>query len=106
MRALALLCCTLLTACGPKPVKPNLPPPTPGAIHTITTEVRYVPIDPALTTPCPVEPAAALSDAPRVARERRAALEACNAQLAAVRAIQGTPVKPRNSPRNPNGKRQ
>ena len=63
-------------------------------VHTTTERQVFVPIDKVLTLPCPVAPSGALSDAPAVAAARKAALETCNAKLAAIAAIQGTPVTP------------
>lgn len=54
---------------------------------------RYVPIPASLTTPCPIAEPKALTvgQAVSVARERKRALEVCNAQLDQIRAQQGTP---------------
>jgi hypothetical protein len=54
--------------------------------------VRYVPIRPELTRPCPVEQPrnASPMEAVRVAKERAKALEDCNRDKAQIRAEQGT----------------
>lgn len=54
----------------------------------------YVRIDPALTEQCPVAKPRndTVGELLRVARERRKALEVCNARMAKIRAIEGTPL--------------
>lgn len=91
MRALLALLLFVLAGCATKgsPVG-ALAVPT----HTLTERRVFVPIDAVLTQPCPVYPSGALSDAPIVAAQRRAALETCNAKLAAIAAVQGTPTIP------------
>lgn len=71
--------------------RPDMPGPTLPE-HTVTVEVRNVPINKALTARCPIEPAGKPSDAPYVAAKRKEALEKCNGQLEAIEQIQGTPT--------------
>ena len=56
---------------------------------------RYVPIPAALTVPCPIAEPKALTvgEAVGIARERKRALQVCNAQLDQIRALQGTESK-------------
>ena len=80
--ALALLC----AACGAKPV----------VIREPVTVWRwvYVRIDPSLTVPCPIAKPRdrSVRESLRVNRERRKALEECNARLSKIGAIEGTEV--------------
>lgn len=93
MRAYQLLILSPLLMAASCERKPDIDLPVGGPpVHTVTEVVRYVPIDKALTKPCPVEPSGALSDAPLVAAKRKASLESCNAQLESIEAVQGTPV--------------
>lgn len=87
MRLLILALVLVLTGC-PDQVRPD-PPPT---IVEVERKV-YVPIPEEYTRPCPIAKGP-LSEMPRVARERRTALEGCNADKAAIQKIQGTPVPP------------
>lgn len=76
-----------LSGClGTKPVVVKEP--------VIVDRMVHVAIDPALTVPCPVaEPRNRTGgEALRVARARKAALEDCNARMAAIRSVQGTEV--------------
>lgn len=71
--------------------RPDPPPLQPGAVHTVTETVRYVPIDAALTRPCApdlvvVTPAQVFDV---LAAERRAKAE-CSARLVEIGRIQGT----------------
>jgi len=78
----------LLTACAQQPTLP----PAPAIVRVPQT--TYVPITASLTAPCAIAeppPHPTVGDALRVARERKAALEACNADKAQIRAVQGTP---------------
>lgn len=74
----------LLCACVPKSVVIREP-------VTVTRYV-YVRVDPSLTVACPIAMPrnASVRESLRVNRERRAQLEACNARLAKIRAIEGT----------------
>ena len=62
----------------------------PGKIIEVPVKV-YVPIPDNLTAPCPIAEGK-VGEVLEVARKRRASLEACNAQLKAIRKIQGQPV--------------
>lgn len=59
----------------------------PKAETVVLPVTKFVPIDAALLVPCPIAtgPLSAVLD---VARERKTALERCNAQLDAIRALQ------------------
>lgn len=84
-RALWLLIPALAVAgCATTPLHPQLP-------RTVTVEVvKYVPLDPKLLQPCPIAEPQNLSvaEAVRVARARKAALEDCNDDKAAIRTAQ------------------
>lgn len=85
-RLLTLASVALLGACAT-----TAPTPAPR-VEVIEAPVRvYVPIDKALTRRCPIA-SGPLSEIPRVSRERRRALEECNAQLEAIEKLRGTPV--------------
>lgn len=74
----------------------NTRPVLPGAgipVHTVTVRQVYVSIPAKLTEHCPIAEGP-LADAPLVARQRRGAINGCNAQLDEIAAIQGTPVDP------------
>ena len=73
--------------------KDDLPPVDGPPEHTVTTTVHYVTVNRELTRRCPIAAAGTPSEAPRVAAERRASLEKCNAQLEAIEKIQGTKVE-------------
>lgn len=60
----------------------------PGKIIEVPVKV-YVPIPDNLTAPCPIAEGK-VADVLEVARKRRASLEACNAQLKAIRSVQGS----------------
>lgn len=90
MRLLALLLLPVLAGCAGREVAADVP----AAEHTVTERRVFVPIDAALTGPCPIAPSTALSDAPAVAAARKASLEVCNAKLAAIATVQGTSVNP------------
>lgn len=62
----------------------------PGKIIEVPVKV-YVPIPDSLTEPNPIAEGK-VSDVLEVARKRRASQEACNADKAAIRKIQGQPV--------------
>lgn len=81
--ALALLA----TACGP--VR-EAPPRTVERIVEVPVKV-YVPIDPKYTRR-PAIPEGPLREIPRVARERKKALEICYGNLETIEKLQGTPV--------------
>ncbi len=74
--ALGLL---ILAGCGP--VKPDV-------VEVPVT--KFVPIDSALLVPCAIA-TGPLSEVIQVARDRKAALEVCNAQLEAIRELQPQP---------------
>jgi len=69
------------TGCKPKVVKP------PAVVRVPV--IQYVPVPAELTAPVPIaEPLSrTVGEAVRVARERKAALEQCNAQLGAIAEI-------------------
>lgn len=90
MRLLALLLLPVLAGCAGREVAADVP----AAEHTVTERRVFVPIPKDLTKQHPVEPSAALSDAPRVAAARKQELLACNADKLAIEAIQGTSVTP------------
>lgn len=77
-----------LTGC-PGNVRPTKP-----QIVEIPGPTLYVPIDARLTQDCPIEEPKEASpvEAVRVAKARRDALEQCNRDKAAIRAVQGTKV--------------
>lgn len=79
--------CLLLAGCATPMERRVLVPET----VTVTVD-RYVPIPDRLTAPCPIAEPKALTvgEAVAIARERRRALEVCNAQLRAIHAVQGT----------------
>lgn len=83
-------CSMLLSGCA----TPGGAADIPVAEHTVTERRVYVPIDAALTRLHPIEDSGPLSDAPRVAAERKKELLACNADKLAIQAIQGTPANP------------
>jgi len=86
----------LLAACQTAPVQPPLP-------RTVYVPVdRYVPLDASLLQPCPIEePRSRLvSEAVRVANARKLALEACNADKAAIRAAQPAATSSISQPRH------
>lgn len=62
----------------------------PGKVIEVPVKV-YVPIPDNLTAPCPIA-SGRLSEVLVVARKNVASLEACNADKAAIRKIQGQPV--------------
>lgn len=62
----------------------------PGQIIEVPVKV-YVPIPDNLTAPCSIAEGK-VAEVLEVARKRRASLEACNAEKAAIRKIQGKPV--------------
>lgn len=88
---LILPACLLLVACT-GPTKPDLPEAT-LAEHTVTERVVTVRVDPALTAPFAVPEARSLSECPVVARERQQVIEACNARLQEIDAIEGTDAR-------------
>lgn len=61
----------------------------------------YVRVDASLTVPCPIAMPRndSVGELLRVARERRASLEACNARIKAIRDIEGTPIDPQDQAR-------
>lgn len=86
MRIAAMLAiAAMLTACqSNKPLVVKQP----GKIIEVPVKV-YVPIPDNLTAPCPIAEGK-VADVLEVARKRRASLEACNAQLKAIRSVQGS----------------
>lgn len=84
----AALAAILLSACGTTPTK--APPPAPELVEVVRKV--YVPIDPELTRPCVWRPSAPLEEIPSVARERKKCLQFYEANLEAIRRIQGGPV--------------
>lgn len=74
--ALGLL---ILAGCGP--TKPQI-------VEVPVTQ--FVPIDSALLVPCAIA-TGTLAEVIEVARDRKAALETCNAQLDAIRELQPQP---------------
>ena len=89
MRPLIVAAVLTLAACTPPQAQRPDPPPK---IVEVPVKV-YVPVPDDLTEPCPIAKGK-LSEIPKVARARRASLESCNADKAAIRKIQGTPVPP------------
>lgn len=85
---LALLAGFLTTGATCQRRDDPIPPPLE---HTVTVERIYVPIPAELTRPCPAA-SGPLREVIRVARQRRASAEDCNARMTEIRAIQGTPV--------------
>lgn len=83
MRRVAGLLTVLLAGCASTP-----PEPVPPQVVRVPVTV-YAAVPPELTARVPVEMPAAntVAEAVRVARARRAALEQCNAQLDAIRAL-------------------
>lgn len=65
--------------------------PQPVTVPDVVTVpvTQYVPVPDALTKPCPIaEPKSmTVAEAVRVARERKASLQACNAQLRAIKTL-------------------
>lgn len=87
MRPLIIAAVLILAGCkASQPTRPD-PPPT---IVQVPVKV-YVPVPDDLTEPCPIAKGT-LAEIPKVARARRQSLESCNADKAAIRKIQGTPV--------------
>jgi len=83
----AIVCsAVMLAGCATRPVTIREP------IEVI--RYVYVPIDASLTAACPIAMPRndGGSELLRVARERRKALEQCNADKRAIRGVQGTPV--------------
>lgn len=82
IRAGLLIAAVMLTGCAQQPIK------APEVVRVaVPVPVR---VAPELTQPCPIAKPASntVAEAVRVARARRAALEACNAQLDAIRKTQ------------------
>ena len=71
----------LLILAGCSPTKPDV-------IEVPVT--KFVPLDAALLVPCAIA-TGTLAQVIEVARDRRASLEACNAQLDAIRELQPQP---------------
>lgn len=71
----------LLILAGCSPVKPDV-------VEVPVT--KFVPLDSALLVPCAIA-TGTLAQVIEVARDRRASLEACNAQLDAIRELQPQP---------------
>ena len=89
---LAGLAPVVLAACGPT----KCPPPVQVQVPVEVTRTVYVPIDAGLTEPHAIAKPRNDSggECLRVARDRKAELQACNADKAAIRSVQGTEVKP------------
>lgn len=84
MRALLLIAvCLLLAACCPKPQTIRVPGPVEYRDRLVVQ-----PIAPDLLREHPIA-TGDVAECPRVARQRRAELEACNADKQAIRAGQG-----------------
>lgn len=91
-RSVRLLIVGLLAGCATNP-DARLPAAE-GAVRPVVQVVEryiYVPIDSVLTGPETIAEGP-LSMCPQVAAQRRAALERCNAKLAAIAGQQGTAV--------------
>lgn len=91
-RLVRLLIFSLLAGCATSPG--TRLPAAEGAVRPVVQVVEryvYVPIDSVLTGPEFIAEGP-LSMCPQVAAERRAALERCNAKLAAIAGQQGTAV--------------
>ncbi len=86
VRYIVLLIACALCGCAAQTTHPAAP-----TVLRVPERV-YVPIPAALTATCPIaEPSApTVGEAIRVARERRAALESCNADKRQIRALQGS----------------
>ena len=95
IRLLTIAAALLLAACRSTPDRqPDLPPPCPLTPVAQVVERRvYVPLPAEDTAPEPVAEGP-LRECPRVAAERKAALERANAKLRKAAAKQGTEVKP------------
>jgi hypothetical protein len=85
---IAAVAAALLSACGSAPMK--RPPPAPALVEVVVKV--FVPIDPELTRPCVWRPSAPLEEIPSVARERKKCLQFYEANLDAIRRVQGGPV--------------
>lgn len=90
---LLILAAALLLAACESTGDTRRPPAESATAPVAVPVVRqvFVPIDAALTAPEPVAEGP-LAECPRVAAERRAALERANAKLRAIAAQQGTEV--------------
>lgn len=99
--ALAALLLALLCACaGAGKTRQAALPAVQAPVHTVTERRVYVPVPAHLTETRPI-PVGPLADAPLVAKQRGALLQACFANLEAIAGIQGTPVAPGTSPLAP-----
>ena len=93
MRVLLIALVLLLTACGGRNAKPNLPQCAIVPELQVVERHAYVRIPADLVKPEPIAEGP-LSECPVVARERRAALERANSKLKQIGGIQGTEAKP------------
>lgn len=86
-RLLTLAAALLLAGCASRPAKVQ--------IVEIPGPTRYVEVPAKYTREQPIEQPRNASplEAPRVAKARGEALQLCNADLARIRALQGTPPK-------------
>lgn len=66
------------------------PPPVPRAEHTLTTEVRYVPIDAALTAPCQDVAGGKPSEVFDTVAALRRSLAECSGRVINIGTIEGT----------------
>ncbi|MFP3648147.1 hypothetical protein, partial [Paraburkholderia sp. SIMBA_054] len=88
--------CSLAAGCGSLSRKPTAPAaeaivsPAPAVISV--PQVRYVPIDKELTSPCSWVRNGALEDMPEVARGRKRCLDIYEAHLREIAAKQGGPA--------------
>lgn len=94
MRCVSVLLTAVIAGCAAQPQKPVPLPSAPKIVRVPVT--RYVRIPDALTEPCTAEAPRdkTIAELLRIARARAAALEACSADKAQIRAIQGTEPKP------------
>lgn len=79
MRAIVVVACLLLTACGTRPIKP------PKVVEVIVTKIVPVPAE--LTEPCKqhAPQAKTVAEAVRIANARKLALDECSARMAQIR---------------------
>lgn len=91
--ALLLIAISLLAGCGKGNVRPQTPAVAVKPQAVVITQRVYVAVPAELTARHAV-PEGPLSACPLVAAQRRAVIEAQNAQLQQVESIQGTEAKP------------
>ena len=90
MRMLINLASLLLVACGRQAIKPDIPT-TPAGVVEVPVQV-FVPIAPELTAKCEWVESAPLEVMPSVSRERKKCLQFYEANIDAIKRIQGKPV--------------